>query len=73
MFNITSFAIIDGIKFEIIGIGSNDVVIYTYDEVVADKYDMERTGINEYKKSVDIKDLKVFEEKLLLISRYKMT
>jgi len=63
---IIPYAIIDDEKFEIIGIGDNSVVIFTYDETIAKKHSMERTGIHEYKKNVSIKGLKTVEEKILL-------
>lgn len=66
VYQITSFAMIDGMKFEIIGVDQNEVVIYTYDESIAKKYNMERTGIHEYKKALNINDVKVFEEKNLI-------
>lgn len=60
---ITPYAIIDDDKFEIIGVGDNEVVIATRYEELAKKHKMERTGLHEYKKSISKENLKVVEER----------
>lgn len=62
VYNLKSYALYRGYRFQIVGSKGNEIIIFTADDKIAEQCNMECLGRREYKRFIDKSEVEIIKE-----------